>query len=165
VSLFGETTDVTTSGVVVVNEDREIWATPVSNNRLGFTGRVNVRVGGVGWSEVVSVQRRGWSAVNGGTAYRVRLRGPDAEEWTQTFASEPAVAEATIANRSVAIVPENGRFALHVVQNDSAVADAPIPAEGESVTIDGIRFEREDRKLYAAIDGTRVRVAVRETYN
>jgi hypothetical protein len=165
VSLFGETTDVTTSGVVVVNDDREIWATPVSKNRLGFTGRVEIRVGGVGWSEVVSVKRRGWSAVGGGTAYQVWLRGPDAENWTRTFSSEPAVAEAAISNRSVAIVPGSDRFAVHVVQNNSTVADAPIPAKGESVTIDGIRFERDGRKLYAALDGTRVRVAVREEYN
>jgi membrane associated rhomboid family serine protease len=165
VSLFGETTDVTTSGVVVINDDREIWATPVSRNRLGFTGRFDVRVGGVGWSEVVSVQRRGWSAVNGGTAYQVWLRGPDAENWTKTFSSASAVAEPTIANRSVAVVPESDRFALHVVQNNSTVADAPIPAKGESVTIDGIRFERDGRKLYAALNGTRVRVAVREQYN
>jgi membrane associated rhomboid family serine protease len=165
VSLFGETTDVTTSGVVVVNDAREIWATSVSKNRLAFTGRVNVRVGGIGWSEVVSVQRRGWSAANGGTAYQVWLRGPDAENWTKTFSSDSAVAEATIDNRSVAIVPESDQFALHVVQNNSTVADAPIPAKGESVTLDGIQFEREDRKLYAEIDGTRVRVAVREKYN
>ncbi|WP_276301057.1 rhomboid family intramembrane serine protease [Halorussus lipolyticus] len=165
VSLFGETTNVTTSGVIVVNDDREIWATTVSKGRLAFTGRVRVRVGGVGWSEVVTVQRRGWSAVGGGTAYQVRLRGPDDGNWTTTFSSDPAIAEARLANRSVAVVPESDRFALHVLRNNSTVADAPIPARGEAVTLSGIRFEREGRKVFAAFEGTRVRVAVRETYN
>ncbi|WP_135826155.1 rhomboid family intramembrane serine protease [Halorussus ruber] len=165
VSLFGETTDVTTSGVIVVNDDREIWATTASKGRLAFTGRVNVRVGGVGWSEVVTVQRRGWSAVGGGTAYQVWLRGPDDGNWTKTFASDPAVAEATLANRSVAVVPGSDQFALHVMRNNSTVASGPIPASGEDVTLDDLRFEREGRKLYAAFEGTRVRVAVREEYN
>ncbi|WP_276281650.1 rhomboid-like intramembrane serine protease [Halorussus caseinilyticus] len=165
VSLFGETTDVTTSGVVVVNEDREIWTQAVSKGRLAFGGRAGVRVGGVGWSEVVNVQRRGWSVVDGGTTYQVWLRGPDDDEWTHAFASEPAIAGPKLSNRSVAIVPNQGTFVVHVTQNNSTVADAPMPAVGGNVTLDGIRFERRGPKLFAAYDGTRVRVASRETYN
>jgi hypothetical protein len=75
------------------------------------------------------------------------------------------VAEATLANRSVAVVPGSDEFTLHVLRNNSTVADAPIPDRGNSVSLDGIRFEREGRKLYAAVGGTRVRVAVREKYN
>ncbi|WP_137286918.1 rhomboid family intramembrane serine protease [Halorussus salinisoli] len=165
VSLFGETTDVTTSGVIVVEEDREIWTQAVSKGRLAFRGRARVRVGGVGWSEVVDVQRRGWSVLNGPTAYQVWLRGPDDDEWTHTFASDRAIAGPTLANRSVAVVPSEGEFDLHVTRNNSTVADAPIPAAGENVTLDGIRFEREGRKLFAAYDGTRVQVAARESYD
>ncbi|NEU56961.1 rhomboid-like intramembrane serine protease [Halorussus sp. MSC15.2] len=165
VSMFGETTDVTTSGVIVVNEDREIWTQAVSKGRLAFRGRTSVRVGGVGWAADVQVKREGWSALGGGTAYQVWLRGPDDDEWTHTFASEPAVAGPTLANRSVAIVPNEGEFDLHLTRNNSTVADAPIPPKGESVTLDGIRFERNGRKLVAVYDGTRIQVAAREAYN
>ena len=165
VSMFGETTDVTTSGVIVVNDDREIWTQAVSKGRLAFAGRTGVKVGGVGWSAVVRVRRAGWSVAGGPTAYQVWLRGPDDDRWTHTFASEPAVAAPTLANRTVAVVPNEGAFALHVAENNSTVASAPIPAKGESVTLDGIRFVRKGPRLFAAYDGTRVQVATRETYN
>jgi membrane associated rhomboid family serine protease len=165
VSLFGETTSVTTSGVIVVSEEREIWAQEVSKGRLAFSGRARVRVGGVGWSEVVHADRQGWTAQNGDTAYQIWLRGPDDDEWTHTFASESAVAGPTLANRTVAVVPQEGEFLVHVRRNDSTAAQAPIPPEGETVTLDGIRFEREGKKLFAAIDGTRVQVATKESYN
>jgi membrane associated rhomboid family serine protease len=165
VSLFGETTSVTTSGVIVVSDEREVWAQEVSKGRLAFSGRARVRVGGLGWSEVVHADRQGWNVQNGDTAYQIWLRGPDDDEWTHTFDSNPAVAGPTIANRTVAVVPQDGEFQLHVRHNDSTVAQAPIPEDGETVTLDDIRFEREGRKLFAAIDGTRVQVAAKETYN
>ncbi|NHN58667.1 MULTISPECIES: rhomboid-like intramembrane serine protease [Halorussus] len=165
VEMFGETTDVTTSGVIVVNDDREIWTQAVPKGRLAFAGRTGVKVGGVGWSEVVRVRRAGWSVDGGGTAYQVWLRGPDAESWTHAFASETAVAAPTLANRTVAMVPNEGAFALHVARNNSTVASAPIPPKGESVTLDGIRFVRNGPRLFATYDGTRIQVASRETYN
>ncbi|WP_128478240.1 rhomboid-like intramembrane serine protease [Halorussus pelagicus] len=164
VSMFGETTDVTTSGVVVVNDDREIWSQAVSKGRLGFAGRTSVRVGGVGWAEDVRVERRGWSAANGPKAYQVWLRGPDDEEWTHTFASEPATVGATLANHSVEVVPANGTFYLRLASGNVTVGTAAIPERNESVTLGPVRFERENRKLLAAVNGTRVQVAARETY-
>jgi membrane associated rhomboid family serine protease len=165
VSLFGETTDVTTSGVIVTNPGREIWSQSVSKGRLAFTGRVGVTVGGVGWSEVVHVQRRGWSVLGGPTAYQVWLRGPDADGWTHAYASDPAVAGPTFANRTVAVVPQEGEFLLAVRRNNSTVGQVPIPAKGSNVTIDGIRFERREGNVFAVYDGTRIRVVTRETYN
>lgn len=165
VSLFGETTGVTTSGVVVVNENREIWTREVSKGQLAYAGRSAVRVGGVGWSEVVRVQRRGWSVLDGGTAYQVRLRGPDDDGWTHTFASDPAVAGPTLANGTVAVVPQDGEFLVHLRRNNSTVGQAPVPEPGENVTLGGIEFEREGRKLFAAFGETHLRVASMESYN
>jgi membrane associated rhomboid family serine protease len=165
VSLFGESTSVTTSGVIVVSENREIWAQEVSKGRLAFSGRARVRVGGLGWSEVIHADRQGWNVQNGPTAYQVWLRGPDDDGWTYAFASEPAIAGPTLDNKTVAVVPNDGDFLVHVRQNNSTVAQAPIPEKGESVTLGGIQFERDGRKLFAAFDGTRVQVAARETYN
>ncbi|WP_232820605.1 rhomboid family intramembrane serine protease [Halorussus litoreus] len=165
VSLFGETTRVTTSGVIVVNEDREIWTQEVSKGRLAFAGRAGVRVGGVGWSEVVRVQRRGWSALQGGTAYQVWLRGPDDDGWTQTYASGPAIAGPTLANGTVAVVPQDGDFLVHFRRNNSTVGQVPIPSAGENVTVGDIRFEREESNLFAAYNDTRIQIAKRESYN
>jgi len=166
VELFGETTDVTTSGVIVVNGDREIWTQEVPKARLASAGRLGVRVGGVGWSEVVGVQRRGWSVADGPTAYQVWLRGPDDDGWTHTYASDPATAGPTLANRTVDVVPANGTFYLRLsAENDSTFRTAPVPAVNESVTLGPVRFEREDRRLFAAVDGTRLRIASREAYN
>jgi membrane associated rhomboid family serine protease len=164
VSLFGETTDVTTSGVIVVNDDREIWTQSVSKGRLAFGGRARVRVGGVGWAEDVRVKREGWSAANGPTAYQVWLRGPDDDEWTHAFASSPATAGPTLANRSVEVVPANGTFYLRLTGDNVTVGTAPIPARNESVRLGPVRFERQDRTLFAAVNGTRVQVATREKY-
>ncbi|UPV99821.1 rhomboid-like intramembrane serine protease [Halorussus gelatinilyticus] len=164
VSMFGETTNVTTSGVIVVNDDREIWAQSVSKGRLAFTGRASVRVGGVGWSEDVQVKRRGWSMDGGGTAYQVWLRGPDDGEWTHTFASGPATAGATLANRSIRIAPANGTFYLRLLNDNATSRLAQIPAHNETVRLGPVRIEREHRKLFAAVNGTRVQIATREKY-
>ncbi|WP_135830533.1 rhomboid family intramembrane serine protease [Halorussus halobius] len=164
VSVLGETTGVTTSGVIVVNEEREIWTREVSKGRLGFSGRAAVRVGGVGWSEVVRVQRAGWSVLDGGTTYQVWLRGPDDANWTQTYASDPAVAGPTLANSTVAVVPQDGDFLVHLRRNNSTVGQAPMPEAGGNVTVDDVRFERRDGDLFAAYDETRIRVASAESY-
>jgi membrane associated rhomboid family serine protease len=164
VSMFGETTDVTTSGVVVVNDDREIWAQSASKGRLAFAGRTSVRVGGVGWAEDVQVKRRGWSAANGGTAYQVWLRGPDDGEWTHTFASGPATAGATLANRSLRIEPANGTFYLQLMNDNGSHRIAQMPAHNETVRLGPVRIERQRRTLFAAVNDTRVQIATREKY-
>lgn len=164
VSVLGETTGVTTSGVIVVNEEREIWSREVSKGQLGFSGRAAVRVGGVGWSEVVRVQRAGWSVLDGVTAYQVWLRGPDDANWTQTYASDPAVAGPTLANSTVAVVPQDGDFLVHLRRNNSTVGQAQMPESGGNVTVDDVRFERRDGDLFAAYDETRIRVASAESY-
>ncbi|WP_158057001.1 rhomboid family intramembrane serine protease [Halorussus halophilus] len=164
VSLFGETTDVQTSGVIVVNPDREIWARAVSKGQLAFTGRTGIRVGGVGWSEVVRVNRAGWKTVHGETAYQVWLKGPEMEGWRHTFASDPATAGPTLEHKDFAVVPQNGKFFLRLSENNSTVATAPMPAKGENVTIEGIEFERKGKQLFAETNGTRIRVAAKESY-
>ena len=165
VEVLGETTSVRTSGVIVVNEDREIWTQQISKGQLAFSGRKSVRVGGLGWSKVVNVQRQGWNAADGGTAYQVWLRGPDDDAWTHTFASGPVTAGPTLAGKNVSVVPDDGEFRLRLSRNNSTAAEAPIPGPDESVTLEGIRFERDGKRLFAVFDGTRVRVASRESYN
>ncbi|WP_458187566.1 rhomboid family intramembrane serine protease [Haladaptatus sp. NG-WS-4] len=164
VSLGGETTRVNTSGVVVVNEDREIWSREVSKGRLAHRGQVTVRVGGLGWSEAVQVKRIGWSANGGGAAYHVWLH-PASGSWRHAFASDPVTAGPVLAGKNVSIVPRNRQFAIRLTEeNNSTVATAPLPDRNESVELGGIEFVRENGKLVGVVDETRVVVARKETY-
>lgn len=164
VSLFGETTDVQTSGVIVVNPDREIWSRPVSKSQLAFTGHRGIRVGGVGWSEVIRVKRAGWRTVHGETAYQIWLKGPEMEDWRHAFTSDPATAGPTIEHKDFSVVGKDGEFFVRLSRNNSTVAAAPMPVKGENVTISGIRFEREGKQLFAETNGTRIRIAAKENY-
>jgi hypothetical protein len=161
VEAFGETTQVNTSGVIVRNRERGIWMTAVPAGRLAFTGATRVRVGGVGWRDSVRVQRRGWSAIGGGTTYRVRLsyRGENVTAYT----APPARADPVIAGRNVSIVSSPDGFRLNVsVGNRSATT--PVPAVNETASAGGLDFTNVEGKIYAIDGSTQVRVARRETY-
>ncbi|MFC6786120.1 rhomboid family intramembrane serine protease [Halobaculum halobium] len=175
VDAFGETTSVTTSGVVVRNPDRGVWTTAVSKGRLAFSGRQRVVVGGVGWREVVTVTRRGWTTVGGdGPAYRVTLA--HGNETTLAFRSNASTAEPQIGGRNVSVAPTDAGFELLVEDGNRSVR-APIPGENETVAAGGLTFVRDGRAVFAlagevtgnvsagnATAPTRVRVATRERY-
>ncbi|EFW91756.1 rhomboid-like intramembrane serine protease [Haladaptatus paucihalophilus DX253] len=163
VSVGGETTQVNTSGVIVVNPDREIWSREVSKGQLAYSGGATVRVGGVGWSKAVRIKRTGWSATGGGTAYQVWLRPLDGQ-WKRAFSSGPATASPVLAGNNVSIVAQKGRFALRLSRNNTTVGTAPMPTRNATVTVDGIRFTREKRRIMASINDTRVQVAAKEQY-
>jgi len=165
ISLFGETTRVTTSGVIVISESRHIWKRTISTGRLKFTGVTAARIGGVGWRDRVVARRNGWSAAGGGAAYRVFLRRGGADEWRLAYTSDRAVAGPRLRNRSVGIAPTEGGFAVELLDNGSVVASEPIPTNDESVALSGITFVRADRNLFATFNGTRIKVGNEETYN
>ncbi|WP_338739473.1 rhomboid family intramembrane serine protease [Haloplanus salilacus] len=161
VEAFGETTQVNTSGVIVRNRERGIWMTAVPAGRLAFTGTTRVRVGGVGWRDSVRVQRRGWSAIGGGTTYRVQLSYRD--ENVTAYTAPPARAEPVIAGRNVSVVSGSEEFRLDVsVGNRSATT--PVPGVNETVSAGGLDFINVGGRIYAVDGSTRVRVARRETY-
>jgi membrane associated rhomboid family serine protease len=164
-SLLGETTQVRTSGVIVISESRHIWTTEVSTSRLKFGGRRVVRVGGVGWREKVIAIRRGWSAAGGPAAYKVFLRPGNERGFRLAYRSEPAVAAPRLAGKRVAIVPTRDGFGIELRRNGSAVGSAGIPDAGSAVNASGITFAREGSKLFASFNDTRIQVANTETYN
>jgi len=165
VEAFGLTTDIRSSGVIVASERRGIWTQEVSKGELAFLGTTRVVVGGVGWREAVRVRRDGWSAVGGGAAYKVFIKG-DGEAERLSYVSESATAQPRIEGYNVSVVPlTEGGFALAVTENGSVVDDARLPAAGENVTLAGITFEREGRTVYATTEsGTRVAVLRAERY-
>jgi membrane associated rhomboid family serine protease len=158
VTVFGETTSVTTSGVVVVSERRNIWTTVVTKGKLASQGRAEVVLGGPTWRETVFVKREGWSALGGGAAYRVRI-GPARGNTNVAYVSEPATAGPVLAGRNVSVVPvDGGRFDLRVSRNDSTLGTVPIPGDGSNVTAGGITFVRDGAVVEARVNGTRVDV-------
>ncbi len=164
VSLFGESTNVTTSGVIVVNDDRHIWTQAASKQALAYDGFERIRLGGVGWDSTVDARRVGWSAVGGGTAYNVWLRADGAAP-EHVFNSSPANAEPRVGGTNVSVVAtERGGFALRVTEGDRLLAREPMPSANGSVTVAGVAFARDDDALFAVANGTRVRVAEREGF-
>ncbi|WP_277555415.1 rhomboid family intramembrane serine protease [Halobaculum limi] len=169
---FGESTTVNTSGVVVRNPERGVWTTAVSKGRLAFAGRQQVVLGGVGWREVVTVRRQGWTTVGGdGPAYRVTLSHDN--DSRVAFVSNASRAEPRIEGRVVSVVPTDRGFEL-LVEGDNASVRTALPTENETVAANGLQFERDGRAIYAlAGEGntstgnataTRVRVATKERY-
>lgn len=160
-SAFGESTTVTTSGVIVRNGDREIWTTAVSKGQLAFSGQERVVVGGVGWREEILVVRNGWTAVGGETAYRVNL--VDGRERLTAFTSDSATADPIIGGRNVSVVADPDRFYVVVATNES-LARAPMPQENETIVLQEVSFAREGDEIVARYEGTEVTVLKKEKY-
>ncbi|MEF8799753.1 MAG: rhomboid family intramembrane serine protease [Halolamina sp.] len=158
---FGESTQVNTSGVIVRNEDRQIWSTAVSKGQLAHSGQSRVVVGGVGWRKTVTAVRRGWQAIDGGVAYRVRLVADDANR--TAFTSEPAQANLQINGNNVSVAPANGTFVL-IVGTENRTSRAPVPGKNSSVTLENITFTRQNKRVIAGYDGTNVTVLKKERY-
>lgn len=156
------TSGTTNSGVIVRSRERGIWWEAASKDRLAFSGRKVVRLGGIGWRERVVANRSGWNAVGGPTAYKIHLR----TEATRILAytSDGARAEPTVRGHNVTVVPTEEGFELVLSRGNETVDRAPIPARNESRAVAGIAFAREQSKLFATANGTRVRVATKESY-
>ena len=159
--VFGETTQVNTSGVIVISESRQIWTTHVSKNRLEANGRATVDLGGVGWRDSVRVERAGWEPVGNESVYQVWLRHDG--QWTHAFASESRQASPVIDGREVHLAAEDGKFAIEVRENETADR-VFLPEVNETVSAGGIEFTREADEIVAEYGETRVVVAERETY-
>jgi membrane associated rhomboid family serine protease len=164
VDVPGVNTSVRTSGVIVVSEARGIWWTAYGRSEIAFAGERRVRLGGVGWRESVVVNRTGWSVVGGPTTYKVRLRRAGTEERTLAWTAEPSTAEPTIEGRNVTIAPAEDGFDLVVSRGNDTLGRAPMPAVNGTVEAGGLTFTNREGRLFASANGTRVRVAKRETY-
>ncbi|MES3160444.1 MAG: rhomboid family protein, partial [Halorubrum sp.] len=161
VEAFGRTTSVRTSGVIVSNPDREIWTTAVSRGNLAFWGYRAVDVGGTGWRETVWVQRTGWVAAGGDPTYRID--GVYNGTRSTLFVGDPVDAEPQLDGRTVAVAATEGGFELRVTHEETTES-AQLPSDEASVTVQGVEFVREERRLYAERGDSRVRVATQERY-
>ncbi|MDS0281749.1 rhomboid family intramembrane serine protease [Haloarcula onubensis] len=150
--------NITESGVVVASADREIWTIAVSRSRLALQGDATVLVGGVGWREAVSVDRRSWSVPGNDSVYSVALAREGGEART-VYTSGPSTLDGRVAGRNLTLRPVGSGFEIAVTRNGETVDRGPVPANTSSRDIGGLTFERNRSRLYAAGNGTRVIVA------
>jgi len=156
-------TGINASGVIVVSEERSIWWVEVSRSRLASRGEATVVLGGPGWRQEVVANRTGWSAVGGDTVYRIALRSADGQR-VRAFNASAVTADPTVDGRNVSVRSRPGGFGVRVSRRNRTLGTAPMPARNRSVTVGGLRLERDEDDLVATRNGTRVRVAGKETY-
>ncbi len=156
------------SGVIVVSEEREIWASVISRNRLAFDGERSVTVGGVGWRETVDVERHEWDVAGNETVYAVTL---DHEESVHAFDSPSKQAGGSLAEHTFSIRSTPDGFMLDVRVGNETVGETVVPDRNETATVElsdpaslselTVRNSERDgtEELFVASDETRVLVA------
>lgn len=151
----------TTGGVIVVDEDRHIWTTAVSSTDLGFAGEGTVVVGDIMRRADVDVERTGWDPVGNDSVYLVELRHD--EDVVPTYAANESEADQRIAGYRIAIDAdlEDG-FSLLVTDPDGEVTRTAMPEANASTTVGDLSIERNDDRLVAVTDDSRVFIAERE---
>ncbi|WP_122090704.1 rhomboid family intramembrane serine protease [Halalkalicoccus subterraneus] len=160
IEALGESTNVTTSGVIVTSDERHVWGREVSTTALETYGTATVRVGGLTWSEAIHVERTGW-IVGDDRIYAVEFE-TDGER-IHAYDSEPARADAVVDGRTITLLSESGEFLVEV-ENASARERAVLPETGEVRTVNGLTIANDDGRLVASDDTSAVPIAERETY-
>jgi membrane associated rhomboid family serine protease len=160
-------TNQTTSGVIVVSKQRDIWTQAVPTQRLLATGSERIQLGGVGWRETVTAGTERWTVVGNRSVYTVWLQPESAQNRTAVFASPPSTVGQQIDNRTVALVPERGGVGLRIERDNETLGRASLPEPNQTVRRAGLTFalDTSDSRptLIALRGGTRVRLAARQT--
>jgi hypothetical protein len=161
IEIFGETTAVNASGVIVSHPRYGIWTTAVSKGELALRGQKQVPIGGVQWRTEIQAERDGWTVTGNGTVYRIRLRTPT--EQRIVFQSPPQTAGPVINGRHITAIPTVDGYDI-VVRGNVGVTRRMIPAQNQTKTIGGIQFSRTNNSIIAKYNQTTVEVLTRETY-
>ncbi len=155
------------SGVIVVDPDRQLWTVDTTTDVLEHDGNTTVTVGGFGWHERVTVERTGWDVVGNESAYAVDLElENEPDDRTRAFTTDPVAANAVIDGATVAVVPTEEAFELHVIREGSTTGETTIPERNETATAGGLTFETdatdETDRVVATADGSTAQIAERE---
>lgn len=161
VEAFGLTTDVRTSGVVVVSERRNVWRQTASATELETHGFARFHVGGLGWSEEVIALRRGWVPVGNDSVYAVWIG--DGDRYDRAFAAPPRAASAVVDDHSFVLGVAEEEFAIRVERAGEAET-VPFPTEEDPQPVLGVELYRDGDVILARTDGDEVPIATRETY-
>lgn len=121
------------SGVIIVSEEREIWASVISRNRLAFDGEGSVTVGGFGWRETVDVERETWDVAGNETVYAVTL---EHDESVHAFDSPTKQAGGSLAGHAFSVRSTPDGFMLDVRVGNESVGKTVIPDRNETATVE-----------------------------
>lgn len=160
IDALGESTSVTTSGVIVTSAERDIWGQQVSISELETHGEATVRVGGLTWSETIDAERAGWE-VGDEQVYAIWFESDG--ERTHAHDSESAQADAVIDGRTISLNSVSGTFLIEI-ERETGTERAEVPENGENVELDGIEIENDEGTLVIHDGETSVPVAQEETY-
>jgi len=156
----GEIPTVPASGVIVTSEKRNMWRQAVPTEELASNGRASVLVGGLGWQERVYADWVGWRVAGNQSVYKVFL-APETGEWEQAFTSPPSRSDVVIAGYNLSIVPAETDFTIIATEDSASIGPVSIPANGTQQAIGPITLERDEQRLIAIHNGTRVPIATR----
>lgn len=157
---IGGLSDVRTSGVIIMSEERQIWTQAVSKQQLMDRGRVTVTVGGVGWRQAVSIDVDTWQPVGNDSVYQVWVIDPD-DGRVHAHASEERTADVQVANRTITILIEDETFLVAIDEAGERLVTTEMPRHDEAVFVEGMVLRNVDGTLYLEYDGTVVPVAER----
>lgn len=160
IEALGESTDVTTSGVIVTSAERNVWGQQISVSELETHGEATVRVGGLTWSETIDAERAGWE-VGDEQVYTIWFENDG--ERTHAYDSEPASTDVVIDGRMITLDSEHGFFFIEI-ESEGGGERTEIPQEGTSVELDGLEIENDDGVLVVSDGETSVPIAEEETY-
>lgn len=152
---------VNISGVIVASERRNAWEVAMSSQQLASRGSTTVVLGDLTWRETVDIRRTTWTVAGSNTTYKVFGKHDDG--WQRLFAAEPARADPIIDGRNITIRPADDFYDVVVSEDGEELAAERIPSDGERITVANITFVREQRKLYAVHERTRVQIAEYES--
>lgn len=161
IDAFGLTTDVETSGVIVVSQERKVWRQTVSDSELETHGSRSFNVGGLGWSETVHADRRGWVPLGHQPVYHVRISAGD--ESSIAFESDSQPIRAVVDNHTFSLSATNGTFYVNV-ERGSDQTSVPIPADGEAAAVYDIHIVRQGPELIVTTGETAMPIATIERY-
>ncbi len=152
------------SGVIVVNEQRDIWISAVDKSDLADSGEATIPVGGIGWRETVTATRHGWDVVGNDSAYAVDLEHDN--ETIRVFRSSGSATRAQIANKTIAVEPVDDQFRLNVTRDGEILGNVELPASNETARVGALEFDTETvdgtPSVFAQQNGTRVLIAEQE---
>jgi hypothetical protein len=155
---------VTASGIIVVNERRNVWQLVVSKQRLAFQGRSTIPVGGVGWRAPIRANRTGWRLTGGPPVYSVALRA-GLGAWQQVYRSPDGTAGPVVAGAETSLQPTRTGFDIVANRTGAEPLRAPVPANNASVSLGNLTYRRNDSRLVLTHERTQVTIAQRETGN
>ncbi len=161
-----ELTSIETSGVIVTSQQRHLWTRHISPARLATIGEREIVLGGLGWSQRVTVTRTGWQVTGNDTVYAVDLTHDN--ETVRAFTANQSTATPRIDNRTVTLSTDARDQFVITVNAPTQTSTAPLPATNQTTVVGSltVRVERVagTDTVVVSHNGTTVQVARKETY-